>query len=170
MICAVTGLGPRVGTSFVMNEARKAGLPIIGHKFLPEWTVPKHNPEGYYDLDPFEFVDLYYSGQLNKRVVKAWGPLLAKVNPNDISCVVLLERKDKQAQLTSIKKVMIDEIKTPKGSQFSHLTAEEILEEHHSAISLVRSNNVLKVYTEDLHKEIGNILNFLERGLTCQYL
>lgn len=166
MICAITGLGPRVGTSFVMNEARKAGLPIIGHKFLPEWTVPKHNPEGYYDLDPFEFVDLYYSGQLNKRVVKAWGPLLAKVNPNDISCVVLLERKDKQAQLASIKKVMADEIKTIKGSQFSHLTAQEILEEHYNAVKLIQSNNILRVYTEDLNIEITNILRFLERGLS----
>jgi len=165
-IVIVTGLGPRVGTSFVMNEAKKAGLPIIGHKFLPEWTVPKHNPEGYYDLDPLEFIDLYYSGQLNKRIVKAWGPLLTKVNPNDISCVVLLERKNKQDQLTSIKKVMVDEIKTIKGSQFSNLTAEEILKEHYNSVNLIQSNNILRVYTEDLNKEITNILRFLERGLS----
>jgi hypothetical protein len=169
MITVVTGIGPRVGTSFVMNEARKAGLPIAGHKFLPEWTVPKHNPEGYWDLDPFEFIDMYYSGQLNNKVVKAWGPLLAQISPGAVFGIVLLERKDKKAQLASINKVMQDEKHTEKGKEFSHYTAEQILEEHINAINMVKINTVLKVYTEDLNTKIDKVIKFLERGFTCQH-
>ena len=167
MICAVTGVGPRVGTSFVMNEVKKAGLPILGHKFLEEWTVSKHNPEGYWDLDPIELMDMYYAGLLNNHVVKIWGPLLQHMN--NIGAVVLIERKNKQAQLQSMRKVMKDEVLTIKGKQFAHYTAEKILEEHLNAINTAKFNTVLKVYTEDLNTEIDNIIRFLERGLTCQY-
>ena len=53
----VTGVGPRVGSSFVMQQCKAKGLNINGTKFL-EGILPKEgNPKGY---------EMYMDGSIEK--------------------------------------------------------------------------------------------------------
>jgi hypothetical protein len=164
MISIVTGYGPRVGSSFVMNELRKAGIPIMGNKFLPGITIKKHNPTGYWELDPFTIVELSKTDRFNGHVIKLWPQGLSLFEPSRIQCAVILERKDKQEQLKSISKVWEDEKQTEIGSLFSHLTPEDLINNQIKSLESYKFNSALHVYTEDLNNRIGEIIKYLERG------
>jgi hypothetical protein len=160
-IVVVTGIGPRSGTSFVMKKAKDAGLPILGEAFS-RITVPKHNPDGYWECptsDPTE---------LDNNISKIWYSTLVTLDPSLISAVVVLERKDKLAQMHSIYKVFKDECKVwpvfarlldPCDALYEHMT------DLNKWLNQLDQNKVMRVYTEDLDSEISSILSFLERGL-----
>ena len=160
-IAVVTGIGPRTGTSFVMQSAKKAGLPISGEAFN-KTLVPKHNPEGYWETittDP---------KQLNNHVVKLWYPDLIQINTNRISRIVVLERKDKLAQMYSMYKVFKDECEL--HPVFATLiNPVDIFYEHatylNEWLNKQNQNKIMRVYTEDLTDSISDVLSFLERGL-----
>jgi hypothetical protein len=57
-LVVVTGLGPRTGTSFVMNQARLKGLPIKGQAFIDGLTIPQHNPDGYWESTSNDLTDV----------------------------------------------------------------------------------------------------------------
>ena len=152
---AVTGIGPRTGTSFVMSYLHEAGLIVNGHKFLPDLVVPEHNPNGYWELDPSE--DIPTTG-----ISKLWRLWEYK----NINKVVLLERQDVDAQLRSIKKVLDSELLLPKFKNLRNVyTPEKILSTY-----IIKTNNWLKkrdmsktmlVYTENINKELNNIKELL---------
>jgi hypothetical protein len=161
-IVVVTGVGPRTGTSFVMKKAKDAGLPIIGKPF-DEMLVPKHNPNGYWETTSTK------PKVLNNHVVKLWSPDLSLIPPFKISNILVLERKDKLAQMHSTYKVFKDECKL--NPTFAKLYNPANIIQEHSAflerwLKQINQNNIMRVYTEDLDDSIEQILSFLERGLT----
>lgn len=166
MIAAVTGVGPRVGTSFVMRQCVAAGLPVMGDPHPPA-TVKEFNPEGYYDLDIFKVHTLVTKNLLDKHVVKVWNTLLPYVG-NNINHMVLIERKDKAAQMRSARAVFAAEMELEICQMFD-LDFEDIWFKLQPDIAELKQRyNVMHVYTEDLNSQIGDIVRFLERGLLCQ--
>jgi hypothetical protein len=163
-LAVVTGLGPRTGTSFVMQKAKEHGLPITGKMFIDGYTVPKHNPQGYWDTD----LETITGKHIDNTVIKLWYPTLKELDHSLISCVVVLQRRNKLAQLSSIYKVYKDEYELTKVRMD---VLGSFLEQYTKLPKWLQNRNqqtVLSVFTEDLDKEYENILRFLERGLTCQ--
>lgn len=160
-IVVVAGMGPRTGTSFVMQRAFAAGLPIAGTKF-PMYTIPEHNPEGYW-----EAVGLKHS-MLDSHIAKLWYSDLVRIDHGLISNIVVLERKDKLAQMHSIYKVFKDECKL-WPSLAKQFTPSDIIYKHNKQLNhwldQRDQNTVMRVYTEELNDSIDAILQFLERGL-----
>lgn len=167
----VTGVGPRCGTSYVMNEARKAGLPIHGERFLSGSyvSVPEHNIEGYWETDPNKLKSFLNNPS---GIIKLWNPILKEIDQSLISGLVLLERKDKQAQLQSMKKVFRAEMKIPINkllAEVLNISPESIfLSYMHSIDSWVKARDpktVLQVYTEDLTERTQEIITFFKTHL-----
>lgn len=166
MIAAVTGVGPRVGTSFVMRQAKMAGLPVMGEPHPPA-TVKEFNPEGYYDLDIFKIHRLVTKNLLDGHVVKVWNTLLPHVGHN-VNHMVLIERKDKAAQMRSARAVFAAEMELEicQGLEFDF---EDIWFNLQPNVAELKDKyNVMHVYTEELNTQIGDIIRFLERGLLCR--
>ena len=85
----VTAMAPRCGTSFIMQECIKAGLPVNATAFIDETLTPREgNPLGYFERETEPTKGL---------VQKVWPVELAKINPEEISTLVVLDRRDKQA-------------------------------------------------------------------------
>jgi hypothetical protein len=163
-IVIVTGLGPRTGTSFVMQQAKQKGIPIHGYKFIPNFTVEQHNVDGYWDA-------IVYDPTINNCLVKLWYPSYLDIDVNKIAGVVALERKDKVAQVASLYKVFKDECKL--NNQLLSLESPSSLllpfiENTEQWLSSLNNKQVMRVYTEDLDSSINSILSFIERGLSCQ--
>lgn len=158
-LVVVTGVGPRTGTSFIMQQAKEQGLPVYGDKFITGVTIPKHNPLGYYETTNLTSLPKH-------GVIKLWGNQLNTVGFENISSLLLLERKDKFAQLESINKVLKDELKL---NPYIQTSAEEIF---YSSIEYlakwskeISCTNNKHVYTEDLNAELDSILSFMKGGL-----
>jgi hypothetical protein len=173
MIGIVTGAGPRVGTSFTMLSLKNAGIPIKGYKNLDSFTVPEKNKEGYWELHPFDLLEQYRLGLLNNHFIKIWPPLLPFINPKDIGCIVILDRKDKEQHKKSFYSLLEEEKKLPRWQNITAPTAEDIFAFYKKNIQQfltdIDATKILNVYTEDLNTEITNVIKFAERGLTCQY-
>lgn len=156
---AVTGVGPRTGTSWVMLKLKEAGLQVNGHQFLPELLVPKHNPKGYWELDPKE--DMPTTG-----ISKLWGIW----HNTEVDKVVVLERADTKAQLASMDKVLKDELKLPACAALwkPEWTSKAVLSMYKTAMNQWLAtrdpSKTMIVYTEDLNKEINNIIKFLQEN------
>jgi hypothetical protein len=154
---AVTGIGPRTGTSWVMGKLQEAGLKVNGHKFLPDLLVPKHNPQGYWELDPDEPMP-------TTGISKLWG-IWHNTNVNK---VVVLERADTKAQLKSMDKVLKDELLLPKCASLwkPEWTSKAVLSMYITAMNEWLTTRDLEktmiVYTENLNNEIDNIIKFLQ--------
>jgi len=167
-IAVVTGVGPRTGTSFVMQQALVHGLPIFGKKFIEGHTVESFNPLGYWDID---FRDPFKLKDLEGHVCKVWHPLLPLVPTN---CTVLLERRDTVAQIESIRRIYHAELQLKANRPLlDNVNPEVIFYYYQTAMKLWLEtqdpSNILKVYTEDLDGQIDNIIEFLKKGLTCQH-
>lgn len=164
-IVIVTGLGPRTGTSFVMQQAKQRGVPISGYKFLQNFTVKKHNPAGYWETP-------IYNPDNNNCLIKLWYPVLTCVDKHMVSGIVVLERQNKLAQVASLYKVFKDECKlnpklldldSPSSLLLSFINNTE------NWLSTFDAKQTMRVYTEDLSSSIDDILMFIERGLSCQH-
>jgi hypothetical protein len=164
MIAVVTGMGPRTGTSSVMQYAINQGLPVTGKQFIDGYTVPKHNPQGYWESD----LETIQKTNIKNTVIKLWYPALKYIDHSFISCIVVLERKNKLAQLASMYKVYRDEYQMTK----INLSVLELFYEQQTKLpqwlSTRNQQTIFKVYTEDLDQEYSNIFRFLKKGLTCQ--
>lgn len=160
-IVVVTGMGPRTGTSFVMQQAIKAGLPVKGVKF-PTFTVPKHNPDGYWECPTKN------TSALDGFIVKLWTVDLEKMDHKQVSRIVVLERKDKLAQVYSMYKVFKDECKMwPEFAK--KFIPTDVLYHHNNILNLWLSQKdekeIMRVHTEDLNKSIEDIIRFMKEGL-----
>ncbi len=151
MLNIVTGSGPRVGSSFVMRQAKVAGLNVIGDKYLHGMLPPEGNLGGYYDLATDEVL------LLKEGVAKVWPVSLPLVGP-PIDRMLILERDDKEAQEASI----IKQAKRENAEADPKVVMEFCSACLDKFLACERApKNILKVRTEDLYKEIDDILNFL---------
>ncbi len=157
---AVTGVGPRTGTSWVMGKLKEAGLEVHGQQYNDHLWVRKHNPQGYWDLglgDP-----LPESG-----VAKVWG---VWKHPH-INRVVVLRRNDTQAQLRSMAKVFRDEKKLEayKDLELAFMNPSEVLlqylRETTRWLKTRDTSNTMLVTTENLDNEIDGIIEFLKEDI-----
>ena len=158
----VTGIGPRVGTSFVMHEAKKAGLPVTAPKFL-ELHVKEQNPNGYWEFDPKEIQEGLKTDRWNNQVIKLWAWSLNLTNLNKKNRVVVLERQNKTQQRKSISKTL--RLEEEKLNITTGLTANNNIEEHvgymYKWINSNPTSDLIHEYTEDLNNNLQFILKFL---------
>lgn len=164
----VTGVGPRTGTSYIMQQALLSGLPILGEKFIDGYTISEFNNNGYYDLHPEKLNEYDY----NNKIIKSWYPFLSLFDSNDFSNILVLERKDKEKQQESILKVYKEEVKLQKLSGvLSKINPYNFIPVYEEGLNdwLKNKNKdkILRVYTEDIDSNLKNILTFLRRGLLC---
>ncbi len=160
----VTGIGPRVGSSFTMNFLRKNGLPIAGKKFL-YFTPKEENPDGFWEVDPL-VVEKGCADHIWKGMcVKVWPAVLLKTPVYNIDRLVILERKDKNRQLESVNRIFKKEQELVKfESPFNPPT--DIIDWSRWCLTkaLQEANYpILHVYTEDINNNLDKILSFMEK-------
>ena len=148
----VTGAGPRVGSSFVMQSCKEAGLFVNGDKFLNGFLPVEGNPKGYYDLFPEDVV------KVTKGIAKVW-PISLGLLKVPVKNVVILRRKNKYNQIKScIEQVKREPVK-------SDISCEEIINMSSRFLSEWLSlNNYAQAktfYTENLDDNIKSIVSFL---------
>ena len=144
----ITAMGPRCGTSFVMQQCIKARLPVNGVAFVNEQLTPQSgNPDGYYEMP----------GEPQKgQIQKVWPVQLKDIDPKNISALLVLDRRDKSALFASMRK------------QAKRESMDYPVEQAYEEISQTLKNYLQKtsiahklVYTEDLNDEIDAILDYL---------
>ncbi|MBL1433361.1 MAG: hypothetical protein COC05_02435 [Gammaproteobacteria bacterium] len=146
----ITAMAPRCGTSFVMQQCIKAKLPVNGIAFVNEALTPHTgNPDGY-----FEMQGEPQTGQIQK----VWPVQLKEIDPKNISALLVLDRRDKQALFASMEQ------------QAKRENLDYPVEQAYEEISRTLKDYLLKtgiahkrVYTEDLDTEIDAILAYLAR-------
>lgn len=152
MINIVTGIGPRVGSSFVMQQCKAKGLLINGDRFLNGILPVEGNPNGYYDLFPWDV------STLHQGIAKVWPVQLTHVRA-PVYKMVILKRRDLTEQIKSVEKQMERE-----PVEFT-VTAEQIIKDAKTHLKnwLSKNNKVLieTCYTEDLTKNVENLVTFL---------
>jgi len=160
----VTGIGPRVGSSYVMKALKNAGLPVVGKKFW-EFTVKDENPGGYWEPHPIETSQNIYTDKWKNKCVKIWPSVLLKTPVYNINRLVILERKDRDRQDSSTTRVYNKEKKLIKfDNPFNPIT--DIIDWSRWCLtrSLEEANYpILRVYTEDLNNDITKIIQFMEK-------
>jgi len=147
----VTGIGPRVGSSFVMQQCKAQGLPVRGDAFLDGFLPIEGNPNGYYDIWPWDVQ------KLTDGVAKVW-PTSLQYLTTPIDKLVILERKNLDKQIKSCIKQMERE-----PVDFT-LEAEEIIGLADVTLKEWLSNNKVEsrlYYTEELDFNINKIIKFL---------
>jgi hypothetical protein len=163
-VSIVTGVGPRTGTSFVMCRARDAGMPVSGDRF-PASTVPKHNPDGYWETDPRDI------HALDNTVAKLWGQSIASVGNARISRLLVLERENKDEQIESMRRVLKDELMLAENAEYAGIAVDssdilsEFVRNMDKWLSGIEHQKILRVQTRDLSSRIGEVLRFLKGGL-----
>lgn len=148
----VTGIGPRVGSSFVMQQCKANGLYVNGDKFLRGFLPEEGNPLGYYDLFPWDVACLQHG------VAKVW-PFSLNVIPKPITNLIILERKDIDKHIEScLRQIEREPIKLG-------LPPEELIEMSYYKIQEWLALNTEvdhhTYYTEDLDSKIDEIVNIL---------
>jgi len=144
----VTAKGPRCGTSFVMQQCVKACLPVNGVAFISEALTPvEGNPDGYYEIT---------SPPQAGMVQKVWPVDLVKIDPHDISALLVLDRRDKAALLESMtRQAQREKLDYPADTAYEEIstTLQDYLDKTGIDYKLV--------YTEDLDNEIDAIIEYL---------
>ncbi|MDH5593669.1 MAG: hypothetical protein OEY68_04615 [Gammaproteobacteria bacterium] len=147
----VTAMAPRCGTSFVIQQCIKAGLAVNGVAFINEQLTPKEgNPEGYYEMA---------TAPQHGMVQKVWPRDLESIDPSEISALVVLDRRDKQALYASMQQ-------QAEREQFSYSASEAYEEISATLKNYLASTGIdyLLVHTEELDDRIDEILKYLETG------
>ena len=146
MIRAITGIGPRVGTSFVMQECIKAGLPVNFDPILEAMLPPEGNPGGYFEYNPIDLPGL------TSGITKVW-PLY--LHMTEVEKVVLLQRES-GPQYASIR----EQVRREGISCYPpHLVAQSL---QMLTDWLPTTAAEVRIYrTEDLSSSINDILEFI---------
>lgn len=106
MRIVVTGIGPRTGTSAMMRRLVNKGYSFIGARF-PKHGVPKHNPEGYFELELDDYCRRYVLE--GDQCIKMWPGMLHLLQPSQVDLLIVMKRPDRDAQIMSGIKVGTDE-------------------------------------------------------------
>ncbi len=144
----VTAMGPRCGTSFVMQQCVKAGLRVNGIAFVNEVLTPKAgNQRGYYEMDGEPKAD---------QIQKVWPVQLKQIDPENITALLVLDRRDKKALFASMQRqAQRENMNYPVEQAYKEIS--QTLREY-----LEKTNIDFKsVYTEDLNDRIDEILAYL---------
>ena len=136
MIYAVCGVGPRTGTTFVMEQLHKARLPVY-------WTSWIKNEGAGFDLFPDELPSL------RNVIAKVFPPFLRFGN---IGRVVLL-RRDREDQIRSIKQ-------QAEREGLSHVNADRLIALHELSASKIEVP-VMDVRTENLSDSVDEIIEWM---------
>ena len=150
MLTVITGFGPRVGSSFVMRQAKVKGLLVRGTKYLHGTMPMDGNPGGYYDLTDSEVLTL------KTGVAKVW-PRQLRLLRTVPDKMVILDRQDMDAWLASIDRQM-------KRENMTQYTAEDILGITVPIMTRCLEDypgEAMRVNTEDLNTKIKDILTFI---------
>ncbi len=150
MMKIVTAMGPRCGTSFVMQQCVKAQLPVNGVAFVNNVLTPRSgNPEGYYEMQ-----DEPQPG----KIQKVWPVQLNDINPKDITALLVLDRRDKQALFVSMRQqAKLENLAYPAEQAYEEIS--QILKRYLEKTGVAHK----LVYTEDLNNEIDEILTYLSK-------
>lgn len=142
MNVAITGVGPRTGTGFVMEKCHEAGLPVF-------WNEDIDIDGSSYDAMPDDLVGLRDS------VVKVW-PGAFHLLPIERMVVIRRNRKD---QLRSIRQ---QKARERKQGYHDPVAPQDLLGkvEYIMQVSDL-PENVLEVKTEDLDERIDEIIEFV---------
>jgi len=141
-------MGPRCGTSFVMQQCVKAGLRVNGIAFVNEVLTPKAgNQEGYYEM---------YGEPKADQIQKVWPVQLKQIDPKNITALLVLDRRDKKALFASMQRqAQRENMNYPVEQAYKEIS--QTLREY-----LEKTNVDFKpVYTEDLNDRIDEILAYL---------
>ena len=140
MIYAITGAGPRTGTSWTMGKIREAGLPV-------HWTKALKIPDAGFDT---WWTDL---PELNNVIVKVWPNHLSMAN---IGRMIVL-RRDYETQVKSIRQQIRRE---RKAGFVINDTPHELIEKCNWIIS--KQKIPFREYrTEELDDSIDEIIDWL---------
>tara|TARA_R110001592_G_scaffold158191_2_gene389325 strand:+ start:47680 stop:48183 length:504 start_codon:yes stop_codon:yes gene_type:complete len=161
----VTGIGPRCGTSFLMQNIKKMGIPVVGKKF-PRWAVKEENPNGYYEINPWSNIYGIQHNDWKGKAVKLWPPVLEHTPVSSISKLIILERKDQDKQIKSIERVLPKELDKLGWEETENFPSPleminkstEIIEDY---IKYYNSS-IISIYTEDLDDSLVLIEKFLK--------
>ena len=160
---AVTGIGPRCGTSFVMRELKKY-IPIVGRKF-PSWSIKEENPKGYYEIDRVIYSQGIPFHKWKNHGVKVWPHVLVKTKPEYISKIILLERFDTGKQVESTIRVKNKELEKIPWIKIPDESVPKLIEERKEMVEDYLSFNsdipVLRIFTEDLNDNLEVIEEFV---------
>ena len=149
MLSIVTGNGPRVGSSFVMRQAKVRGLDVAGKKYLDGAPVAG-NPGGYYDLDDFEVFNL------KSGVGKVWPRQMRHLTTVPDRMVVLVRDRSDEAWIRSIEKQIKRENATYSVDDVLDFS-EPLLEQCLKGFP----GEVMTVATHQLDEQIDNIIKFI---------
>ena len=147
MIYAITGAGPRTGTSWVMGKIREAGLPIF-------WTRELKIPNAKYDT---HWDDL---PSLTDVIVKVWPKHLTLA---DIGRMIVL-RRNYHDQVKSIYRQT--RIERKAGFRINQ-TPHELIQECNG---IIRKQTVpIREYrTEELNDRIDEIIDWFSEPFQLQ--
>jgi len=140
MIHAITGIGPRTGTSWVMEQLSDAGLPVY-------WSKGLHITGAGYETYPGELP------RLNHRIVKVWPNSLSRA---DVQKMLVL-RRNRKDQVRSIQEQMNRE--RIEGFTF-HQTPEQMIDRAEWIVQQSKMER-LEVRTEELNDRINEIVDWL---------
>ena len=147
----VTGMGPRVGSSFVMQQCKANGLNVNGTKFLQGLLPKEGNPLGYYDLFPWDV------STLQLGIAKVWPKQLHSISA-PVNRMVILQRRDLTEQIKSCKRQI-------EREPFNiDMPPEDIIEMSEERLQkwLFHNKTIHNTYyTEDLDSCIDDIVQFL---------
>ena len=139
MIYAVTGAGPRTGTSFVMGKLREAELPVY-------WTDHLKVVGAEYDTWYPELIDL------DNVIVKVW--------PNHLSYAkvgrMLVLRRGYAQQVKSIHRQIRRE---RKQGYIIHDTPKQIIEKSNWILNKSKIER-MEIRTEELTERINEIIEW----------
>lgn len=149
MLSVITGYGPRVGSSFIMRQAKVRGMDVLGTKYMHGLAPVSGNPGGYYDLIDTEVL------AAKAGVAKIW-PRQFRYLRTPPDRMVVLGREDLDSWLASIDRQTEREGGGPTAEEVLEYTIplmDRALDEYPGA--------VLKVTTESLNDRIDEILEFI---------
>lgn len=147
MINVVTGVGPRVGSSYVMQQCAERGLDVKYDSILEQMLPKEGNPNGYYEYNPMGL------SNLQSGVVKVWPLFLHMINPKKI---VVLQRDRSAKQYDSIRKQAIREggsVYPPEWVEQSVVALLDYLPHTEAEVRVFK--------TEKLNDTIDDIIKFL---------
>jgi hypothetical protein len=148
----VTGIGPRVGSSFVMQQCVKAKYLVNGDKFLGGLLPKEGNPGGYYDLLPKQVA------KVEQGIAKVWPVSLVNLQV-PVNKLIILHRKSLEDQLNSIEKQIEREPITLDVTPENLVTSAELF--LNSWLDSQTNLEYRYYFTENLDSDIEEIVTFL---------
>jgi hypothetical protein len=159
----VTG-APRTGTSMMMQTLKILGYPVVGDKFSEVNHSKKHNPKGYYELNPIDISSGVKDDKYKGKAVKLFAQGLMKTVEKHIDKLIVCNRYQPDS-IKSFHKLILD----------SDVPIKKTIE---TASTVVRHNaDIAKKYAKICGKPVLNIsfirmLNTTEKVIEelCEFL